>query len=163
MTHTLVQEEFLQDQTSTSTAGCWLRPWWGSPWSSDSKWSDSRAERTPSLLAITLLSMLTRMDTVVDSVCALGIALISKPALSPQTWWYLREEALDLISVPLTKSSPTVVLQWWVLHVRGYPEHCQWHSGPVLHTYGFYKSTYKQNQRLTRYPSCFSLWNFRVK
>lgn len=56
---------------------------------------------------------------MVDSVCALGIALISKPALSPQTWWYLRDEALDLISAPLTKSSPTAALQWWVCMLEG--------------------------------------------
>lgn len=71
------------------------------------KWGDNRTERIPLLLAITLLSVLTRMDIVVHSVCAHGIALTSKSALSPQTWWYLRDEALDLISVPLIKSSPS--------------------------------------------------------
>lgn len=71
------------------------------------KWGDNRTERIPLLLAITLLSVLTRLDIVVHSVCAHGIALTSKSALSPQTWWYLRDEALDLISVPLIKSSPS--------------------------------------------------------
>lgn len=49
------------------------------------KWGDNRTERIPLLLAITLLSVLTRMDIVVHSVCAHGIALTSKSALSPQT------------------------------------------------------------------------------
>lgn len=85
----LVQEEFLQNQTSTNMldAGLGLGGRIPDPVIPGGfKCSDSGAEGTPLPLAIALLpTRMTRMDTVVDSVYAEGVSFISKPALLPQT------------------------------------------------------------------------------